>query len=198
MARKLIYIHGFNSSEQSFKAQQLGRWLGQQAFTCRYLTPRLHYDPAIAIMQLEQLIDPDTALIGSSLGGYYATYLVQQHGLRAVVVNPAVRPFELLHDYLGPQYNPYQQQHYTLTHQHVATLRQLYVESLHSPENILLLQQSGDEVLPYQQAVNYFSASPGHIEFGGDHSFMGFERYFETLVRFLNITNTSEENQIQL
>ncbi|TMP38705.1 YqiA/YcfP family alpha/beta fold hydrolase [Pseudoalteromonas rubra] len=198
MARKLIYIHGFNSSEQSFKAQQLGQWLAQQSIDCTYLTPRLHYDPAIAMLQLEQLIDKDTALIGSSLGGFYATYLSQHHGVRAVVVNPAVRPFELLHDYLGPQYNPYQQQHYTLTHQHVETLRQLYVESLHSPENILLLQQSGDEVLPYQQAVNYFSASPSRIEFGGDHSFIGFERYFDTLVRFLEITNTNKENQIQL
>ncbi|MCO7188167.1 MULTISPECIES: YqiA/YcfP family alpha/beta fold hydrolase [unclassified Pseudoalteromonas] len=196
MARKLIYIHGFNSSEQSFKAQQLGQWLAQQPIDCTYLTPRLHYDPAIAMLQLEQLIDNDTALIGSSLGGFYATYLSQRHGVRAVVVNPAVRPFELLHDYLGAQYNPYQQQHYTLTHQHVETLRQLYVESLHSPENILLLQQSGDEVLPYQQAVNYFSASPSRIEFGGDHSFIGFERYFDTLVRFLEITNTNKENQI--
>ncbi|KAF7771965.1 hypothetical protein PCIT_a1940 [Pseudoalteromonas citrea] len=188
MARRVIYIHGFNSSEASLKAQQLGRWLTEQSFKCEYLTPRLSFDPRIAITQLAALIEADTVLVGSSLGGYYATYLSQLYGLKAVVVNPSVKPFDLLADYLGAQYNPYQKVHYELTLAHVDALEQLYYPRLVQPKLLMLLQQMGDEVLPYQQAVHYFSASEQRIEFAGDHSFVAFQRYFDDIVNFLEIT----------
>ena len=188
MARRVIYIHGFNSSEESFKAQQFGKWLAKQPIDCEYLTPRLSFDPRIALTQLVALIEEDTALIGSSLGGYYATYLSQLYGLKAVVINPAVKPFDLLADYLGAQYNPYQKIHYELTLAHVDALEQLYYPRLVQPRLIMLLQQMGDEVLPYQQAVHYFVACEQRIEFAGDHSFVAFQRYFDTIVNFLDIT----------
>ncbi|MBQ4861471.1 esterase YqiA [Pseudoalteromonas sp. MMG013] len=188
MARRVIYIHGFNSSELSFKALQFGEWFASQGYSCEYLTPRLSFDPRIAISQLVALIEPDTVLIGSSLGGYYATYLSQLYGLKAVVINPAVKPFDLLADYLGAQYNPYQKIHYELTLDHVEALKQLHCATLVHPQLVMLLQQMGDEVLPYQQAVRYFMACEQRIEFAGDHSFMAFQRYFDTIVNFLEIT----------
>ncbi|MCF2859007.1 esterase YqiA [Pseudoalteromonas sp. SMS1] len=184
MARKVIYIHGFNSSEKSFKAVQFGEFCRAR---CEYIIPRLHFDPRIAMLQLEQLIDQDCALIGSSLGGFYATHLSERFGLKAVVVNPAVRPDKLLWDYLGTQYNPYQDIHYELTEEHVFALQQMYVKQLTTPSNIMLLQQTGDEVLPYQEAVAYYCECPSKIEFGGDHSFMNFERHFNRLANFLKI-----------
>ncbi|MBD1580886.1 YqiA/YcfP family alpha/beta fold hydrolase [Pseudoalteromonas sp. S16_S37] len=188
MVKRVIYIHGFNSSELSAKAQQFGAWLAQQPLSCEYITPRLHFDPRVAIMQLESVINEQTVLLGSSLGGFYATYLSQQYNLPAVVINPAVRPFELLADYLGAQYNPYQQIHYHLEHEHVHALKQLYVAQLTKPELLMLLQQMGDEVLPYQQALQYYQACQQRIDFAGDHSFMDFQRYFDTVVNFLKIT----------
>jgi predicted esterase YcpF (UPF0227 family) len=188
MARRIIYIHGFNSSEESFKAQQFGAWLSKQPFNCEYLIPRLSFDPRIAITQLTSLLDNDTVLIGSSLGGYYATYLSQLFGLKAVAINPAVKPFDLLADYLGAQYNPYQKLHYELTVTHIDALEKLFYPKLTQPHLIMLLQQMGDEVLPYLQAVRYFVSCEQRIEFAGDHSFMAFERYFDTIVNFLNIT----------
>ncbi|KZX00743.1 esterase [Pseudoalteromonas luteoviolacea] len=184
MARKIIYIHGFNSSEKSFKAQQFGEFCQAQ---CEYVVPRLHYDPRIAIIQLEQLIDKDCVLVGSSLGGFYATYLSERFAIKAVVVNPAIRPDKLLWDYLGTQYNPYQDIEYELTKEHVFALKRMYVKQLTTPSNILLLQQTGDEVLPYQEAVEYYRDCPSKIEFGGDHSFMNFERHFNRLANFLKI-----------
>ncbi|WP_105257923.1 YqiA/YcfP family alpha/beta fold hydrolase [Pseudoalteromonas sp. T1lg88] len=189
MASKLIYIHGFNSSELSQKAVQLGEYLA--TWSGQYLVPRLSHDPKTAIAQLEQHLDQDTALIGSSLGGFFATYLSQTHGLPAVVVNPAVHPARRFSEYLGPQYNPYQDYHYQLDKTHLQALDELYLEQLTSPELLFLLQQQGDEVLPYRQAVDYYQACQQVVEPGGEHRFVGFERYFGAITRFLNITLTT-------
>lgn len=91
MARQVVYIHGFNSSELSFKATEFGVYMRGKPE--RYITPRLHFDPRVALAQLDSIIDSDTVLLGSSLGGYYATYFSQLKGCKAVVINPAVRPF---------------------------------------------------------------------------------------------------------
>ena len=190
MARKLIYIHGFNSSERSHKAVQLGEhlrtWQGQ------YIVPRLSHDPEQAIAHLSALVDEDTALIGSSLGGFYATYLSQRYHLPSVVINPAVRPFELLDEYRGVQYNPYQNYSYELNHIHMQALQGLYLQQLTSPELLFLLQQEGDEVLPYEQAVAYYQGCKQQVEAGGNHSFIGFERYFTHIMQFLNISLTTK------
>ncbi|MFY8274285.1 YqiA/YcfP family alpha/beta fold hydrolase [Pseudoalteromonas sp. SSDWG2] len=186
MARKLIYIHGFNSSELSQKAVSLGEHLA--SWDGEYCVPRLSHDPKIAIAQVEALIDTNTALIGSSLGGFYATYLSQRYQVSAVVVNPVVNPAALFTTYLGQQYNPYQDYHYELDKTHLLALQQLYLEQLASPELLFLLQQEGDEVLPYEQAVQYYRNAKQVVEPGGDHRFVGFERYFGAITRFLNIT----------
>ena len=186
MAKRVIYIHGFNSSEQSYKAVRFGEHMAQ--FDVDYQVPRLTHEPLHAILQLEQLLNDDTVLLGSSLGGFYATYLSQRYSIPAVVINPAVRPFELLDNYLGPNYNPYQDTHYELDTRHMDALRSLYLSQLDTPSLLYLLQQTGDEVLPFQQAVNYYSQCKQHVEFGGDHSFIGFEQTFASIVDFLKIT----------
>jgi len=188
MVKRVIYIHGFNSSEKSYKAQQFASWIAVSFPNIEYVTPRLHYDPRVAMTQLIQLIDKNTVLLGSSLGGYYAIYLSQLYNIRAVVINPAIKPYELLADYLGSQYNPYLDLQYELTLDHVEALKSLFIEVLSQPDKIMLLQQMGDEVLPFSQAIEYFKQSTQHVEFAGDHSFVGFERYFDTIAKFLKIT----------
>ena len=185
--QRVIYIHGFNSSPESFKAQQFGRYL-KTHFDVDYRVPKLNHEPREILITLEQLITPNTKLIGSSLGGYFATFLSQRYQLPAVVVNPAVAPFTLMEDYLGEQYNPYQDYTYQVTVQHVTELRQLYTPSINQPELLLLLQQMGDEVLDFSEAVDYYKTCRQHVEFAGDHSFIGFERYFPDIVDFLKIS----------
>jgi len=186
MGLKILYVHGFNSSEHSAKAVALREWL--RDYDVEYAIPRLHYDPRVAIAQLEAMLTNETKLIGSSLGGFYATYLSQIHQIDAVVINPAVRPARLLAEFLGPQYNPYQDCHYQLDESHVAALDTLYLPQLPYPERLLLLQQMGDEVLPYIDAVRYYQSTKQYVDFEGDHSFQGLARYLPAIVNFLKIT----------
>ncbi|MGB1293098.1 MAG: YqiA/YcfP family alpha/beta fold hydrolase, partial [Pseudoalteromonas sp.] len=119
---------------------------------------------------------------------FYATYLSQRYQLPAVLINPAVKPFLLLSSFLGSNYNPYQDTHYELNKSHINALKALFVTQLKQPSLLYLLQQTGDEVLGFEQAVKYYSQCKQHVEFGGDHSFKNFESTFESIVDFLKIT----------
>ena len=95
----MLYIHGFNSSPLSSKAQQLREWLVAQGREAEWVAPALPHDPAQAIALLSHVIETAPTppkLIGSSLGGFYATYLVSRYQLKAVLLNPAVHPSLLL------------------------------------------------------------------------------------------------------
>ena len=126
-------------------------------------------------------------LVGSSLGGYISTWLNDRYQLPAVLVNPAVKPYELLQDYLGEQENPYTGERYLLEPKHMDELRQMDVAKLRHPEQLWLLQQEGDEVLDYRQAVEKYSACRQTVEPEGDHSFVGFDRYPEQIIQFLGL-----------
>ena len=123
----LIYVHGFNSSALSYKAGLLRDHMAKLGMTEHYACPELPHQPAQAMAQLQALIAPYAArtvtLVGSSLGGYYSTHLVENLGCRAVLVNPAVRPYDLLAPYVGPQKNLYTGDEYVFTAEHVTELR---------------------------------------------------------------------------
>ncbi|ORT48287.1 esterase [Vibrio sp. qd031] len=188
----LLYIHGFNSSPKSMKANLMADYVNTHRPDIQLLIPQIPCYPKTAIALLTQLVethqdDYEIGLVGSSLGGYLSTWLNQQYGLKAVLVNPAVKPYELLSDYLGEQTNPYTNEHYTLDHSHIEDLKQLDVERLNDPTDFWLIQQMGDEVLDYRQAVDKFSASRQTVERGGDHSFQQFERFPEKIIQFLKL-----------
>ena len=149
----LVYIHGFNSSALSFKARVVRARMEALGRGGEFACPELPHRPRAAIALLEGLLEErapaDVCLIGSSLGGYYATWLAEAHDLRAVLVNPAVRPYELLRAYVGRQTNLYTGAQYDFTEEHVAELRALEVDHV-TPERYLLLVRTGDEVLDYR------------------------------------------------
>lgn len=140
--RLLIYIHGFNSSALSFKAGLLRDHMARLGFAQQYACPELPYRPAAAMQLLRELVqqhDPRTVtLVGSSLGGYYATWLTEHLGTRAVMVNPAVRPYELLAPYVGLQKNLYTGASYEFTAAHIEELRTLEVDAV-TPSRYLLI-----------------------------------------------------------
>lgn len=193
----LIYIHGFNSSPESFKASLLRKYVASMELTDTFLVPELSSIPSLAIQQLENLVQEQVliakssnnsvCLIGSSLGGYYATWLAEKYELRAVLVNPAVRPYELFQDYLGTNRNIYTGEEYELTRDHVKQLVELNVREITHPDRYLLMLQTGDEVLDYKIAIEKYAAVPSIVEEGGGHEFMGFDRHLETVLAFCGV-----------
>ena len=180
----LVYIHGFNSSAASFKARLLRAALAQRGREHEFVCPDLPHCPRDAIEHLERLVErARPCLVGSSLGGYYATWLAEKHGVRAVLVNPAVRPYELLSGYVGKQKNLYSGAEYELTPQHLDELRALETDVI-TPERYLLVVTTGDEVLDYREAVDKYSRAQQIVVEGGDHGFSTFERHVEPVLRF--------------
>jgi len=186
----LFYIHGFNSSPQSAKARLLGDAVLQRGGV-RYHVPALPYDPQIAIANLEdairQCLPEAVGLVGSSMGGFYGTWAAEKFDLPLVLINPAVRPFELLRGYLGENENIYTGEKYSFTEQHIQQLKELDVEPITRPERYLLLTQTGDEVLDYQQGVEKYAGCRQIVEQGGSHGFDGFEQHLDTLFEFFGI-----------
>ena len=115
--KTLLYIHGFNSSPASSKAQALRASMDMLRRADGFLAPALPHAPAAAAHMLEKLVQqhPHSAVVGSSLGGFYATYLAEKFALRAVLINPAVRPYDLLIGEIGRQKNFHTGEEYLLT-----------------------------------------------------------------------------------
>lgn len=184
----IVYLHGFNSSPSSGKAKQLGEHMARIGRLADYFCPALPNSPreAIALIETELERHPpeSVTLVGSSLGGFYATYLAEKHGWKAVLVNPAVHAHQLLRSALGPQTNWHTGEKWVLTEAHLNELAALNVERITRPERYLLLAQTGDEVLDYRDAVAYYAGATQLIEDGGDHGFAGFERHYQTILDF--------------
>lgn len=186
----LFYVHGFNSSPQSAKARLIGQAVAALPHV-RYQVPTLPYDPQRAIAILESAVQAclpgPIGLIGSSMGGFYGTYIAERYDLPLVLVNPAVRPYVLLQDYLGENENIYTGEKYSFTEEHIAQLRALDVEPVTKPTRYLLLTQTGDEVLDYQQGVTKYAGCRQIAEQGGSHGFDGFEHHLQTIFSFFNL-----------
>jgi predicted esterase YcpF (UPF0227 family) len=192
-ARSLIvYLHGFRSSPRSVKAQAMVRAVDALPAAVR---PRLHvpdlgHAPAEAIAKVLALVGRERppgaplAFIGSSLGGYYATHLAERLGARAVLVNPAVRPYEDLAPYKGVQTNMYSGESFVVTDAHFDELRALAVPRITRPARYFLLVQSGDEVLDWREAVAHYAGAFQYVQGGGDHAFQDFDAQIPAILRF--------------
>ena len=138
---------------------------------------------AAAEEEIARLSQDEITLVGSSLGGFYATWLAEKHALRAVLINPAIDPHVGLRPYLGPQRPVYGRETYELTEEHLQEWRNLFVTRIH-PERYLLLVETGDAVLDHRLAVRrYFGAKQIVIQ-GGDHGFASFPEHLPFILRF--------------
>ena len=177
---KILYLHGFNSSPESHKASLMLAHMTQAGLGDRIDIPAIPAIPseAVSILQLhaERILERhDLSLVGSSLGGFYATWLAEQYHCPAVLINPAVRPHELLRKYLGENRNYYTDERWTLDESHIELFRKLYVETLSRPERYLLMLQTGDLTLDYRDALEKYRGCTAIVEQGGSHEFTGFE-----------------------
>jgi len=189
MSGSILYIHGFNSSPLSTKARQLVAAMQQLGMAEQLRVPALHHHPRQAIAQLEAAIAELGAplLVGSSLGGYYATHLAERHGLKALLVNPAVTPHKHFDGYLGTQRNHYSGETWELTDDHVQALAELEVPAPVDPSRYQVWLQTADETLDYRHAERYYRGCALRIQAGGDHSFQGFAERLPALLAFAGI-----------
>jgi predicted esterase YcpF (UPF0227 family) len=185
----LLYVHGFLSSPLSFKAQQVKHWLEAShpdiAFHCPHLPPYPAQTGELLAQLVEQLLPEPVYLMGSSLGGFWATWLAERYNLRALLINPAVRPQSFMPAYLEVDLKGYHtDDSYRLNAGHIDEIIAADVPvTRHS--NYWLLVQTGDETLDYRDALAKYRGCRQTVEQGGDHSFQGFERYLEPALVFL-------------
>tara|TARA_B110000211_G_scaffold53723_1_gene59448 strand:- start:2377 stop:2973 length:597 start_codon:yes stop_codon:yes gene_type:complete len=188
-----VYLHGFLSSPQSKKAQELIQFFTDHGLQKQLRVPALSFEPAVAIQQARDAIQElqkqegidQVFVMGSSLGGFYATHLAVEENIKGVLINPAVRPYELLDKYLGPNEHYYDGQTYLLEMKHIEQLQVIETERLTAPENLLLLLQTGDETLDYRLAIEKYQDCPSYIEPGGNHSYEGFMEKLTSIFCFV-------------
>ena len=186
----IVYIHGFNSSPASHKSNLLRRRLEAIGRVSEFSCPALPHWPEEAMALLEAQLggmEPgQVTLVGSSLGGFYATHFAERLGLRAVLINPAITPYVGLEAYLGTQKNLYTGATYELTRADLEAWRTLAVERA-DPERYLLLLETGDEVLDWRDAARKYEGARTVIRDGGDHTLQSFPEHIPRILAFAGI-----------
>ncbi|MBL6693849.1 MAG: esterase [Proteobacteria bacterium] len=174
----IIYVHGWNSFKNARKASLLKKLINNEHFEVISLTLESH--PKNAIAQLSKLIEQEMMhrkvhLIGSSLGGYYSTYLSEKYNLKAVMINPAVWAYKIFENNRGENENPNTGEKYYIDQEWIDSLEEIFIDSLKLKSNFLVLLQTADETLDYRYAEKYFEGTSIVIDEGGSHSFDNLE-----------------------
>ncbi|MBI3716720.1 MAG: alpha/beta fold hydrolase [Betaproteobacteria bacterium] len=184
----LVYAHGFRSSSLSRKAGELREYVRRHHPDLGIAVPDLAPDPVVALAQLEALCDAcdprRLTLVGSSLGGYYAWVLAEEYRVRAVLLNPSLRPFETLANHTGPQTNLYTGEPFGWTHAHLAALRSRRPAAVTQPSRYLVVVEMGDELLDHRETLTQFQGAEAIVEEGGDHDLRSFPRHLAAVVEF--------------
>ncbi len=188
----IIYLHGFKSSALSIKGQQLKQYFVHDQNVQVHL-PDLNQPPFIVMQQMSALIESldQVALVGSSLGGFYATQLVAKYGVPAVLINPAMRPWQLFRELFGSGAIPLKvTEDWTLDDAQLDQLAEMAVPFVQDADKILVLLQQGDEVLDYRAAQRYYSAGERHAfiitEAKGNHAMEDFADKIPMAYQFLS------------
>ena len=188
----VLYLHGFRSSPQSTKARLMAEVMARQFPHLTWWCPQLPPSPqAAADLMAHGTADwpaQRMAVVGSSLGGFYATWLAAQRGCKAVLLNPAIDPARDLAKYIGEHttwQNPterfYFEPHF------VDELRQLQVGPMPHPQRIWALIAQGDEVLDWREMLARHQAGRVHLIEGSDHALSDFDLYKAEILEFLRL-----------
>jgi len=164
----------------------LGDYVRNYTENLAYVVPKLDDRPARAIAQVAAACEgvpvPDLTLVGSSLGGFYATVMAERLGCRAALLNPAVHPHRHFERYLGPQRNLYTGEAFVLTQEHVDELRAMDPGAITRPGRYWLFVETGDVVLDYRDAAALYEGALQTVVQGGDHTLVSFPEHIPELV----------------
>jgi len=187
----IVYLHGFRSSPQSFKARLLAQRMSERGLAHEWLCPALPVSPLESVALVEAALAgipaEQVSLIGSSLGGYYATWLAERHGYRAVLLNPATDPGRDLSHYVGEQTLWHGGGSIVVEPRHLDEFRTLAVASVTRPERYYLIAATGDEVLDYRDMLKFYAGVTTTLIEGGDHGISDFGNYCDRTLAFCGI-----------
>ena len=183
---KIIYLHGFNSSAKSKKSKILDSYLKEEKLI-NLESPNLNSSPSRAISQVEKIIKESSSkvcVLGSSLGGLYATFIADKYNLKSVTINPVVRNhISGMKDIVGLHKNFHTDEEYEFTTKDYLDLQKLGLKELKKPLNHLCFIKMSDEVLDHNKTLAYFSKSYVLSEKGGNHSY---DDFFEKIPLILD------------
>jgi len=176
----LIYIHGFRSCAKGNKSKIIKDYFGD------LVAFNLPPSPLEAIEKLKPYAKPGNILIGSSLGGYYAIHLAEKYALKAVLLNPSLKPYKTLKPYTGTQYRYCDNEPFKWKKRYLKELKSLKVKP--KKGKYLVLLQSKDEVLNYKKTLKVFKKLPNAkviVEYGGNHRFENLQDYVCMIENFI-------------
>jgi predicted esterase YcpF (UPF0227 family) len=189
----LLYLHGFRSSPQSAKARTMAQHMATQHPAVHWWGPQLPPSPREAMdLLLHGIADwprASMAVVGSSLGGFYATAVAEQTGCQAVLLNPTVNPARDLAKYIGEQsswHDP--QERFFFKPEFVQELQDLTCTGLQNPANYPAVIAKGDEVLDWREMQARYAGANIRLLEGGDHAISDFEAHLPAVLAFLGLT----------
>lgn len=197
-AGRILYLHGFRSSPRSFKARVVQERMTRLQRAGDLFCPQLPASPRAAmdlVLGLVERYADELAIIGSSLGGFYATWLAERLGCRAVVINPAVDPLSRLAEHVGTTTAWHSDEPFEFRQEYIGELAALKVERLTRPERYFLLAASGDEVLDYREMVAHYAGARQHVIDGSDHAIPEFGQYVDEVLAFCGIVDRQRDDK---
>ncbi len=188
----LLYLHGFRSSPQSAKSRMTAAWMQEHRPDVHWWCPQLPPSPHEAMQNIFDRIASwpagNMAVIGSSLGGFYATAVAERIGCRAVLLNPAVNPARDLRKHIGETTAWHSEERFFFRAEFVDELLPLVPVQLTRPERYFAVIAKGDEVLDWREMTGRYSASKIKLLEGGDHAISDFEDHLPDVVGFLGLS----------
>ena len=188
----LLYLHGFRSSPQSTKAQMVAVRVAERHRQVTWWCPQLPPSPRDAVELVLQSTaswpSERTAVIGSSLGGFYATCVAERRGCRAVLLNPAVDPARDLARQIGEQtawHDP--ARHFFFEPGFIAELRALECGALADPGRYFAVIAKGDELLDWREMCERYAGARIRLLEGSDHALSDFAAQIDEVFEFLDL-----------
>ncbi|HEY8101552.1 MAG TPA: YqiA/YcfP family alpha/beta fold hydrolase [Burkholderiaceae bacterium] len=187
----IVYLHGFRSSPHSFKARVIADRMKKLGRSAEYHCPQLPASPRQAIQLASALVQQSASdqitLIGSSLGGYYATWLAEQIGCRAVLLNPATKPVRDLGPYVGVMKAFHSDEQFEFKREYLDELKELAINKITLPERYFLIAVTGDEVLDWHEMTTHYAGAKQRVIEGSDHALSDFEDHVDDVLAFCGI-----------
>ncbi len=191
----ILYLHGFQSSPHSFKAQLIERRWREINREKEYICPQLPSSPVksveLALNLLGQHPSESITVIGSSLGGYYANWIAENLQCRCVLLNPVTDPWKIriLED--NPDRSDLRVREWLkFIDQYEKELQSIRISKITHPERYMLVAAKGDELLDWKMMQEHYKGASQTIINGSDHGLSDFEKYLDDVLSFCKIEHS--------